>query len=237
MKIKQKHIYYIFVLLLCVFMITKILRGSADTESQGGIWNYIQVVFIFSGFYVMLRFGKMLLKNIPITIFAVFSLYMWFLALFSISNFSLSQIFNFITIPYGVMVLVLFYYIGHQTDILIYSKVFNVVFYLMAVIISVTVIRHINLMSPQESGLSDVYYVVSLLPLILVYTRRRFEFIPFLVTLMTLLLTGKRAGIIIIGVMLLIHYFNFSVKRVRSFFKNFFSIIILLTILYCWVII
>lgn len=199
----QKGLAYLFCVLLCVFLITKVHRAYSGSEVNGGIWNVIQICFILSGFVLMLERTQ---KNpISIRIFSCYAFWVMFLSVWTISDLKINTLFEYATIPYGVMVMLIFYGVGKHLSLTRDYKMLQLTFYVLAALIFVAM-RNWRLLSDDKGAVADVYYVLGLLPLMLVFVKQKFQIVPIIVTLIVILLTGKRAGLLAIIVMLLVFY-------------------------------
>lgn len=189
--------------LLYIFLLTKVQRAYSGIEGSGGIWNIIQICFVLSGFVLMFVQTK---KNpYSIQVFGSYAFFVMFLAVWTIPDFEISTLFEYVTIPYGVMVMLVFYVVGKHLSLTHDYKLLQFTFYILAVIIFVAM-RNWRLLSNDKGAVADVYYVLGLLPLMLVFTRQKFQIIPIMVTLFVILLTGKRAGLLAIIMMLFVFY-------------------------------
>lgn len=210
MEAKQRNhsfLYFIFLLLAATFLIMKMLRGFSGSEEAGGIWNIIQLLYIASGVFVLFSKERTFKSFRCIRLYLVFFFYIWFLSLFPFiySTMTVSQIFNFVTVPYGVLVLVLYYSVGQKIDIKQYWWVLMVAFYIITAILFFAM-RSFRLLSGDQGALADVYYVVTLLPLVLLYTPKRFKLIPFIVAFIVVAMTGKRGAFIAMGLIMVIYF-------------------------------
>lgn len=210
MEAKQRNhsfFYFIFLLLAAAFLIMKMLRGFSGSEEAGGIWNIIQLLYIASGVFVLFSKERTFKSFRCVRLYLVFFIYIWFLSLFSFlySSMTVSQIFNFVTVPYGVLVLVLYYSLGQKVDIKQYWWLLMVTFYVITAILFFAM-RNFRLLSGDQGALADVYYVVTLLPLVLLYTPKRFKLIPLIVAFIVVAMTGKRGAFIAMGLIMVIYF-------------------------------
>ena len=202
----QKRVAYLFCILLCIFLVTKVQRAFSGSEGSGGIWNIIQLYFILSGFVLIIKNIK---KKYPLTIqfFLYYAFGTMFLALLTLPDLGISTLFNYLTIPYGVMVMIVFYWVGKYLSVNTDFKILQLTFYVIALIIFMAM-RNWRLLSDDKGAIADVYYVLGLLPLMLVFVKQRFQVIPIIVTLVVILLTGKRAGLLAVLLMSFVFYWS-----------------------------
>ena len=58
----------------------------------------------------------------------------------------------------------------------------------------------------RTGATSDVYYIVGLLPIILINTIKRYKIVPFLIAFACILMSNKRGAFFIIGAMMVIYF-------------------------------
>lgn len=212
MRVKyQRNITYLLLLLLAAaLLLLKVWRGLLyQTEEQGGIWNVIQVFLIGTGVLCLFSKERTFTKISCIKVYIVFFLYIWVLSLFPFlgTTFDIPHIFRFLVIPYGVMSLLTFYTVGYKANIRQYPWVlgitFLVLFYWMF-----TKWRSYNLAIIDSNGaVADVYYLVGLLPLILLYTPQKIKIIPFLMAFVVAVMSSKRGALVAMLLMMVVYFF------------------------------
>lgn len=212
MRIKyQRNIKYLLLLLLAaVLVLLKVWRGLLyQTEQQGGIWNVIQVFLVGTGVLCLFSKSKTFMSLQCIKTYVLFSLYIWFLSLFSFLGgiIDINRIFRFLVIPYGVMSLLTFYTVGYKANIRQYPWVlgitFLVLFYWMF-----TKWSAFNLAIIDSNGaIADVYYLVGLLPIALLYTPQKLKIVPFLLAFIVVVMSSKRGALVAMVLMLIVYFF------------------------------
>ncbi len=208
-KVKQENVIYLIMMLLAtVFVILKMIRGFSVTEETGGLWNYIQLLFIGTGCIYLASKGSDYRSMKCIRIYAIFFLYVWFLSIFPFlfSRKTIGQVFGFLTVPYGLMVLVTFFSIAKKVPIKRYSEVLLIGFFIISAILFVAM-RSFRLQMGIQGALADIYYIVGLLPLAMLYLPRRYSVIPFLVALVCVAMTGKRGAFVAMSLIFTVYYF------------------------------
>lgn len=202
-------------LLLAAFLIMKELRAFSGADTKGGLWNIIQLGFMALGFYYLLRKPD-LLNNRPLLWFFLYAVMAVLLALPYFKRFTLASIFDFVTIPYGALVLILFYCLGLRTDIE-KPTILLWTYYIISLILIVAMQKfHNNGANLDEKGaVADVYYILGLLPLMLLYTPKKWFWLPMLVAMVAIVLSGKRAGMLALIAMLAV-YFILELNKVKD---------------------
>ena len=242
MSMVRKHNYFYLVLLLLVvaFLILKILRGTTISDERGGIWNVIQVLFVGIGVYFLLSRNKSYRSIKVIRCYLAFFIYIWLLAFIPfITSYKigLSEWFHFLTIPYGVMVLLAFFSIGRKADLKQYSWILWSCF----VIISLLFFRGMQSFRSDAvriGATSDVYYIVGLLPIILINTVKRYKIVPFLIAFACILMSNKRGAFFILAAMMVIYYIlpSGTNKRSNNLVGRFVLVSIVLAVAYFFMI-
>lgn len=238
----RKHNYsYLFLLLsLVVFLVLKIIRGTSTTSEQGGVWNLIQILFIGIGLYVLFSKNKSYRSIKGIRYYLSFFIYIWILAFIPfITSYKigLSEWFHFLTIPYGVMVLLAFFHVGGKADLKQYSWILWFCF----VIISILFFRGMQSFRSdaiRSGSTSDVYYIVGLLPIILINTVKKYKIVPFLIAFACILMSNKRGAFFILGAMMVIYYIMPSDpnKKANNMVGRFVLVSIVLAVAYLFMI-
>lgn len=97
----------------------------------------------------------------------------WGLSFFTIvfiPHLNVLHLFYFLTVPYGILCLLTFYYVGLRGDIRKYPVILYVTFFVVSYLLY-TSLRNFYIMPDLLKGkVADVYYVVGLLPIIFIYT-------------------------------------------------------------------
>ena len=224
-RAKRDSILYLTMLLTAaVFVIFKMIRGFTVTDEEGGVWNIIQLFYIGTGCLFLMSRNREHNSFRCIRLCIFFFLYIWFLSLFPFlfSNKSISQIFGFLTVPYGLMVLITFFSVGKRVPINKHSEVLSISFFLISAILFVAM-RSFRMQVGEQGALADIYYIVALLPLILVYFPKKFSIIPYIVALVCVAMTGKRGAFVAMIAIFIIYYFfpyyNSKGKKTSVFFR------------------
>lgn len=218
-------------LLTAVFLITKVVRTfSGVVGTTGGIWNIIQVLFVLMGTLFALKYYPYIKRNTPVTVLLLFSIYIFLLSIVR-AEFSISGIFSLATQPYAGMLLVLYFIVGSKIEIS-NRNIILPTFYILAAIIIFTMVRYVtsgSLRYTETVDVADVYYLLGLLPLAFIYTDKKRQAIPIIVTAIALVLSGKRTGILaIIGMSIVL--FTLRSEEKKNIKNNIKKIIIILAL-------
>lgn len=235
MKIKINN-QSIIMFLLALFLITKVIRTfSGAVDTVGGIWNVVQSVFLLIGLMWSLKYFPTYRKEYPIVILVLFDLYVFLLATPKF-ELSLSGVFNIFMLLYAACIFVLFFIVGMRTDLREKSLI-PYIFYIVTIIIIFSMIRWF-LSGSRASfikliDVADVYYPLGLMPLVLVFTKKKYSYIPLLFLATALVFTGKRAGILALVMMALVFYLSKNQKeKVRDSIKKVITIVAIGAIMY-----
>ena len=208
--------YHFFIILVFyVFYVTKIIRAFAKTKEAGGIWNYIQLLLIIIGVVFILLDLRNFINNRTF-LFIMFTCLFCFTIGFFYLRSSSSSFFRFITLLYPAAILAI---ACHETSC---YDMENGVF-ILAIFYSTAAIYVVNMISVGEfsaltGATADVYYVLGLFPLALIQERVN-KLIPISVCGFTLLISGKRTGIIAYILMVICFYF-YQIFSKKSLMKH-----------------
>lgn len=209
MKIKTRKLFFILMILaLAAFVVLKIMRGMSTSEAKGGIWNIIQIVFIAVGLVGMFKCWGSYSKYPFMVVFLVMMTWMWLLASvpFFLGKWTVSMIFGYLTVPYGALVTIAFFWAGKKNPIEKYPLILTTAFYAAAVLLFFF-LRMFRMGISEEMGqLADVYYLLTLLPLVFIYTPKKWRILPFMVVGAVTMMTGKRAGFLALAVIMVLYF-------------------------------
>lgn len=230
----EKIAYFVFLLLLAVFLILKVQRGFTDTEDQGGFWNIIQGIFTCSGLYACFTLDKKSTKYPMIKSYKTFMFTAWLMAfpvMLSSPVVNVSVVFHYIVVPYGLLCFLLFYRLGLKNDIrkcpYILYPTFFAIFYLIFI-----AMQSYYTFADDKGAVADVYYLVGLLPVIFIYTPTRLCIIPFLLSCIAVMMTGKRTGFLALVTIFVFYFLPSDPKSRNSFFIRILIFAILAVISY-----
>lgn len=202
-------------LVLALFFVLKVIRAFSKVSFNGGLWNIIQIGFMMLGCYYLLQKPK-LFTNRPIMYLTMFSVFAVVLALPYFRKFTLMRVFDFVTIPYGALALVLFYCLGLRTDIE-KPTIIKWVYYVIAAILMMAMRKFYvgGAIRDEKGAVADVYYILGLLPLMLLYTSKKWAWFPIAVAAAAIVLAGKRAGLLALVAMLAV-YLWLELRKFKS---------------------
>lgn len=231
---QNKWMYFSSLLLLAAFVILKVQRGFTATEEQGGIWNLIQVIFVFLGLTACFSLKRRemnypMIKTYRCTMFTIWS--MSFPVILFTSQIDASTIFHIITIPYGFLCFLWFYSCGIKYDIRKYPLLLYIAF-IIIFIIMFNAMRSYYLIYDNKGAVADVYYLVGLLPIIFIYTPKKYRIIPFLLACVAVMMTGKRTGFLALATIFLVYFLPSDPKNRKPFIFRFVSLSLLFFVTY-----
>lgn len=218
-----------FAFLISALIIVRLLFEGTG----GGVWNIFQVMLVVSGLAVLFNKAYVILKAPkPIVLFTVFSIYIWILSTLFLAQPSFDNIYYFTVVPFGAMVSLIFYNIGFNTKVYRNRLIYLFTFY------ATTFIFFYGRRSVLTGSLNTTmmvansYYLLTLLPIILIFTKEKYSFIPFIATFLAILMSGKRAGMLAVSMMVFIFYFDFSMKNIKKSVQNTLLLIIIIIAAY-----
>ena len=215
---QNKWQYLVIEILVSVFLISKMLRGLSDSGQVGGVWNIIQLLIIVLGVLCFLLHFNSLITQRCCAVIVIYSVLAFLVSLIYVPVLSISSVYSFVMILYPGAALCLFYYlylVFDCSDIWIYKITFYLIAYLF---IYNQVSYFVN--DTEGSMISSAYYVLALLPIIVLYTDK-LKLLPIFAAFVAIVVSGKRAGLIAIVVAVLGYYFIKYYLRKGSTLKLF----------------
>lgn len=177
--------------LVVVLIVTRLLYEGTGR----GIWNGVQVLFVVWGVLLLCVKGTFILKSQPLRSLVVFSLYIWFLSFFSLDSFDISGVYYFLMIPFAGLLTIVTYYSFKGVNIADYSLLSIFLFLVISVLVYSRGNAAYISMDDAFMGINS-YYLVLLIPLVLVSFKTPWSYIPFIITIILVAFTNKRAGLI-----------------------------------------
>ncbi len=211
--------YCFLYLMLLSFLLIKMVRGVYGVaSSSGGVWNIIQIFFVFVG--IIFFFTKYSSKIQVINGFLFFAIWIMFISMLNMVNHpiaSLSSWFYYFMCPCAPLVLMIFYCLGQRNDIYVFSFLIKAIYYALILLFyfSMTTYR-VASDSEEYIAFADIYYPMCLLPLVLLQTKPQRSIIPILAILTGVLVSGKRGGLVVVALVSFIYYFVGEKRRKRS---------------------
>lgn len=199
-KIKKINLGLFFVYLFDLFLIMKLIRAFSKSTQAGGVWNIIQMWFIISGFFLFLKYYRMLIQNKCILYLGLYSVFAFLLSIFSLDGLSVSLIFELSKTIYPAAVIIIFYYAGlKKIEIRKDINSIKYAFLIASCILIFTLAQYMISGGGRASGagaVADIYYILGLLPLLLVIIDYEKWFLPIIVTGVGIVFSQKRAALI-----------------------------------------
>lgn len=216
MKIHSRISFVACFFLITVFSILKIYRNSLGyyNVGEGGIWNFIPIVFLIDAFllvYVMSKKLSLFPRSIKYALASailsqIHALFMW-------DSFSYYKVYSYFMITYYVCVLIVFYVVGKYAD----TKSNNLL--CMCMIVAILIMAFISIYYFRTnritfSMISNVYYALCILPFAFVLCKK--PVVNWSISIfvgIVILLSGKRAGLIALFAFFVISAFVKALKK------------------------
>lgn len=223
-KKTKLNIHLVAFVLLSAFCLMKVYRGFSgeDAESMGGIWNYIQIFFVVWGLFFLLTHANTVMLNAPIVSLFFFAMFAFLFAVLNLkSDAQLKRIFDTFMIPYCVMMTIVFYEVGSRYGVR-KNRIFLICYYAAALLLISAMATFYNSGANLEDkgATADVYYILGLLPLVLLYTPKKWTFLPIVICAMAVAFSGKRAALLAIVCMLVMYFYSLISKSNISLLKR-----------------
>lgn len=223
LKINRKISYskpsygFVVSVLISIFFIMKMLRSFSDSDVVGGFWNYIQIGLVLMGIIIIIfDFSKLYKDSIFLILFGYTALSMLHSLFFL--DFKRNDLFNYLMIAFPLCLLVVFYKVDWKIG-LINTKIVTTTYYVISAIFIGFMLQS-GEYSTSTGAVADVYYILGLIPIILIYTKKH-KIIPLLVSAFAVLISAKRTGIVLFLLMVAAFYIIIGIQSKRDIFKRF----------------
>ena len=189
------------------------------SESQGGLWNLIQLFLVFLGFILLFsRYNSVVFShgNRTVKYILWFSFLSLILAFFSISAFNVASFYALGMIPYGSLVFVSSIVVGNIVSLDTKSFQWLYISTFIALCFVFLLGRRQEALDEFFEGanmVASVYYILCFFPLVLAI-KPRWRVYTLIIVAVCLLMSNKRTGTIAFGVCL-IYYFVFNKQKSR----------------------
>lgn len=218
--IKQNKWCFLYATIVCLYLILKMYRDIYMTsESQGGLWNLIQLFLVFLGFILLFsRYNSVVFShgNRTVKYILWFSFLSLILAFFSISAFNVASFYALGMIPYGSLVFVSSIVVGNIVSLDTKSFQWLYISTFIALCFVFLLGRRQEALDEFFEGanmVASVYYILCFFPLVLAI-KPRWRVYTLIIVAVCLLMSNKRTGTIAFGVCL-IYYFVFNKQKSR----------------------
>lgn len=227
---KQKNTFFLLVtIMLSVFCVLKVLRGS-DTGStaSGGFWNYISLFY----YPVFLLVFEVKAKYRVKTIFVSSLLYVlltFFAALLNTTiQFDVLKIYQFLMIPYSILVFWTFYLCSDKSDI---GEKIILWGYFACLGLNLYSILRFRFAGADQAMESDIYFSLGLLPFALQLLKNKKVKIVIIVSeFFAVFMVNKRTALISFAIGLVIYLLIDSWTNEKRKFGTTLKTIIMATI-------
>lgn len=209
--------WYIFIsLLLCLFCVLKVIRGTEhDTSRVGGVWNYISILY-YPLFYIAILKRKYFRFRLE---FVAPFFYSFFALVFNIVqngiSLDFSNIYLLLMIPYFFLVYAVFYFYSDDSEV--GNKIILVGYFVCLTLNAVSIIQY-QFFRGKRPLASDIYFSLGLFPFALQMVKNKNLKIFLSATeFFIVFLSNKRTGLIACTIAIVIYIF---VKDITGDNKN-----------------
>ena len=205
--------FLVLSLMLFAFSLMKVFRGAnVNITVQGGIWNYISLMYYPVSFLILCRrkFFKIGKIGLPLLGYVVVS-FLSGVAFFR--GYSINNIYNLLMIPYPAIVMLSFFSVKNNSKT---AKVIILLAYFVCLLVNFITILRFRFQFTARPLASDVYFSLCLFPFVLLLIKNRIIInLSIFTEFITIFLSGKRAGLIALAIALIL-YFLFRMKEKRN---------------------
>lgn len=220
-------LFLMVALMLSIFCVLKVLRGSdTGSSAQGGIWNYISLLF-----YPVFLFAFLIKKRYKVSLFLYSSiLYMLFALIPAIGKFSaegdITYIYQFIMIPYPILVFLTFYFCSDESD---RGKKIILLGYFACLALNLYSVITFQFAEAEQAQQSDIYFSLGLFPFALLFLKRKdLRIVTVVLEFLAVFMVNKRTALISFLLALVAYLLIDSYMKEKS---KFFSMLKTLTII------
>ena len=197
--------------LTAVFFVLKEHRAFADVDTQGGLWNYIQMFFIgLAGLYPFYcgREGSKIFDAKPLVWLLLTTFIIFILSFFRMKGFYRASIYRQLMTLYPLAIAVIYFYVGYRANFDKKTALYYG-YYVAAFVLIISLYRFFRRggIWTQRGAVADVYYILGLLPLMLAYAKGKKALIPIFVCAVAIAFSGKRGGMLAMFMMIGIYYY------------------------------
>ena len=200
------HGFLIISLMLLLFCIMKVIRGTDTASTQaGGVWNYISLLYY--PIVLLIVYRRRRLRVYPVFVFLAFYVF-WALAA-TLLNFygalTVNRIYSILMIPHFALVLLAFYSLSDRRNN-ICSKILLLTFYVCLAVNLYSIIQF-QFMGNRRPLASDIYFSLALFPFTLILLNSKFlKGITTLGMFAAVFFSGKRTGLIAFLLAIICYY-------------------------------
>lgn len=208
---KRENSLRIINILIVIFLITKMLRGLTVSETAGGIWNYIQLLIILLGTFSFLLNSAECISQKSIKVFLLYTVFAFATAFISLRIINRSSVYSFVMILYPGALLCLYYRLCLDCEcrnMWVLKATFCIIAFLF-----IRYQTNYYSFGGEKAQVSNAYYVLALMPLVVACTNKRYKFLYFAICFLTIAVSSKRAGLIAFALAIILYFFILSVQR------------------------
>lgn len=229
---RDRILFLLIALMLSVFCILKVLRGSdVGSDAEGGIWNYISLFY-----YPVFLFALFLKRNQKLKISALFVsavLYVIFAMGSALSNakweLDFYTFYRFLMIPYAILVFLTFYLCSERSNF--GEKIILAGYFFCLALNLFTSINYLFL-GAEEAQQSDIYFSLGLFPFAVLFLKKKsIRIVTFVLQFSAVFMVDKRTALISYAVALVLFLLiNTRVKGKNKFWNTLGAIVLLIVV-------
>ena len=205
LKSGENRRYIALIFLMSIFSLLRIYRNSIQysSDQQGGIWNIMAALFVILGIVALFQ-NRTVSRGVFSTLL-LYSTLIWVHEIIHFTGISTNNLYYLITAPYFVFVMYVFYhnYVEDKESVTWIIR-FSFIIIFGMLIYSFLRLRRGTL---DDLLLADVYYLLCLLPLLMMYEKNGLVKIAATIgTGLLIVISEKRAALIAYGLFVFIQY-------------------------------
>lgn len=201
---KNSRIFLLLTVMLSIFCVLKVMRGiNTSSTEEGGIWNYISILYYPIFFWALITTRKHRLK--PLFVSAI--IYIIFAVFSAIANFSMQlnivTVYEFMMIPYALLVFFTFYLcsdISHRGECVILMG------YFLCLVLNLISVFQYRFVGAEQAMESDIYFSLGLFPFALQFLKGKvIRIVVIVMEFFAVFMVNKRTALISFVVALVLY--------------------------------
>ena len=198
-------VFVLLALMLSFFCILKVIRGSdSESTAQGGIWNYISLLYYPVFLFLVLQKDGFR----PKPVFLIALCYLFFAVVATFANFSaqlsIATMYNILMVPYPFVVFFSFYLASEKA---INCEKIILFGYFVCLLLNLYSYARSSMAGEELLMKSDIYFSLGLFPFALQFLKRKsIKTIAIVIQFLAVFLSDKRTALISFVIALVLYF-------------------------------
>lgn len=205
--------FLILSIMLFAFCVMKVIRGAnVEIEAQGGVWNYISLLYYPVLFLILLRQRSFRIGSVGLSLL-IYSVISFVSGIIFLKGYTVNNIYNLLMVPYPSIVMASFFSVKKDNKL---AKMIILLTYFVCLVVNFSTILQFRFQFASRPLASDIYFSLCLFPFVLLFCKNKAIITAsILAEFVIVFLSGKRAGFLALVIALILYYL-FSTKEKRG---------------------